>query len=84
MSESILIENKEQLSIKGATRVVSSTQNQAIVETKDSSVVISGHNLEVKKLDLENNEVSFFGQINNIKISNGTNNKTPLLKRIFK
>ena len=58
MQESVLIENREKVKILGATKVVLSTQNQGVIETKDSFIVISGSELEVKKLDLENGEVS--------------------------
>lgn len=84
MQESLLIENRESVKVLGATRVISSTQNQGVVETKDSVIVISGSDIEVKKLDLENGEVSFYGKINGIKFSNGQGAKVPLLKRIFK
>lgn len=84
MQESVLIENCEKVKILGATKVVLSTQNQGVIETKDSLIVISGSELEVKKLDLENGEVSFHGKINSIKFSNGQGAKVPLLKRIFK
>lgn len=84
MQESVLIENREKVKILGATKVVLSTQNQGVIETKDSLIVISGSELEVKKLDLENGEVSFHGKINSIKFSNGQGAKVPLLKRIFK
>ena len=84
MQESVLIENREKVKILGATKVVLSTQNQGVIETKDSLIVISGSDIEVKKLDLENGEVSFHGKINSIKFSNGQGAKAPLLKRIFK
>ena len=69
MQESVLIENREKVKILGATKVVLSTQNQGVIETKDSLIVISGSELEVKKLDLENGEVSFYGKINGIKFN---------------
>ena len=84
MQESVLIENCEKVKILGATKVVLSTQNQGVIETKDSLIVISGSELEEKKLDLENGEVSLHGKINSIKFSNGQGAKVPLLKRIFK
>ena len=83
MSEIINIENQNSVSIKGATKICSSTQNQSVVECGDTTIVISGNDLEVKKLDLENKEVCFTGKIVNIKFSSKTQ-KQPLLKRIFK
>ena len=84
MQESLLIENRESVKVLGATRVISSTQNQGVVETKDSVIVISGSDMQVKKLHIKNGEVSFHGKINSIKFSNGQGAKVPLLKRIFK
>ena len=83
MSNFISIENQNSININGATKVVSSTQNQAVVESEETSIIISGSDLEVKKLDLDNKEVSFSGKITNIKFSSNSQ-KLPLLKRIFK
>lgn len=84
MNESIIIENSSSIQIKGASRVVSSTASQAVVESKESTIIISGSGLEVRKLDLENSEVCFVGKISNIKFAALNSSKTPLLKRIFK
>lgn len=84
MSEIICIEDTSNLSIKGANKVVSSTQTQAVVETALNTIVISGAGLEVKKLDLDNHEVCFSGKISNIKFASPNGPKQPLLKRIFK
>ena len=84
MNEIITIENSSNISIKGATKVVSSTASQAVVETKENTIIITGSGLEVKKLDLENGDVSFAGKVNNVKFTAVGAGKTPLLKRIFK
>lgn len=84
MNELITIENSSSISIKGATKVVSSTNSQAVVETKENTIIISGSNLEVRKLDLENGEVCFLGKVTNIKFAPPSTGKIPLLKRLFK
>lgn len=84
MSESIYIEDNNLTTIKGAKKVVSATQSQGIIETASSTIVLSGSNLEVKRLDLENCEVCFAGKISNVKFSSLGAGKQPLLKRIFK
>lgn len=84
MNQSIFIENNEQISIKGAKRVVSSTSSQAVIDTDNSTIIISGSAIEVKKLDLESLEVVFSGKFSNIKLASLTSQKTPILKRIFK
>ena len=70
--------------IKGASKVASSTQNQAIVETEDDSIIITGSEIEVKGLNLENGEVFIAGKFANIKFSKVKGKKQPFLKRIFK
>lgn len=81
--ETICIEERKKISLIGATRVVSSTNTQAVVEVGDSNVVITGTNIEVTKLDLENKTVNFTGSISSIKYAHKTE-KTNLIKRIFK
>lgn len=84
MNQSVLIENNEQVLIKGACRVISSTSTQAVVDTDTNSIILSGSEIEVKKLDLESHEVSFTGKFSGVKFATLNAQKMPLLKRIFK
>lgn len=79
----ITIDNNNYLTIIGATKVVSSTQSQAVVEQGSETIIISGGELEVKKLDLDGKEVSIAGRISNLKFTSKAE-KVPLMKRIFK
>lgn len=81
--ESICIEDRKKISLTGATKVISSTNTQAVVEVGNSNVVITGTNIEVTKLDLENKEVMFAGEITGIKYNQKTE-KTNIIKRLFK
>ncbi len=81
--EQITIENRKKLDITGATKMLSSTGTQAVVEVGDCNVIISGTNIEITKLDLENKQVSFNGDINAIKYSRKAE-KVGLVKRLFK
>ncbi len=81
--ESIIIEDRKKIMLKGATKVISSTNNQAVVEVSDCNVIISGNEIEVTKLDLDNKEVIFSGKISSIKYTQ-KNEKTNIIKRIFK
>lgn len=83
MQELISIENENSILINGATKVVSSIPTQAVIETKLSMIVIAGNELEVKKLDIENDKVVLSGKILGIKFNNPSN-KQSFLKRIFK
>lgn len=79
----ITLDNQNYLTILGATKVTSSTPTQTVVEQGETSIIITGGDLEIKKLDLENKEVSIAGKINNLKFTTKSE-KVPLMKRIFK
>ncbi len=81
--ETICIEDRKKLSLVGATKVISSTSTQAVVEIGSCNVVIAGTNIEVTKLDLDNKIVNFSGEFNSIKYTNKAE-KTNLIKRLFK
>lgn len=83
MQELITIENQNKILVKGAKKVVSSLPTQVALETNLAIVIITGSDLEVKKLDIENAEVVINGKISNIKFNNPSD-KQPLFKRIFK
>lgn len=72
------------LMIRGATRVVSSTQAQAVVETNEKSIIVTGNEIEVKKLNLDEQEVWLAGKFSIIKFAALGGKKQSLLKRIFK
>lgn len=81
--QSIYLEDRKKLIVKGATKIVSSTTSQAVVELSDTTIVISGNNLEITNLNLENHEVSFAGTVNSIKYTQKAEKKS-LLKKLFK
>ena len=83
MSEKIIIQDRNMIEITGATRVVASTAKEAVVELENGTVILSGNNLEVTKLDLDNHEVKFSGIITDLKFSD-KREEVGLLKRIFK
>lgn len=81
--ESVLIEERKRVVLKGATKVALATTTQTVVEIGNLNIVITGNKLEVTKLDLENKEVNLSGEISSFKYTNKTE-KTPFFKRLFK
>ena len=81
--QSILLEDKTKLTVKGATKILSSTSNQAIIQLHEQNLIVLGQNIEITKLNLEENEVIFNGEINLIKYSS-KNDKKNIIKRLFK
>lgn len=81
--ENLQINGDNLLYIKGAKKVLSCTESQAVIETETKKVVITGNNIEVKNLNLENCEVCLFGNYSQIKFLQEGEKKS-LFKRIFK
>lgn len=84
MKECLSLENYEKFELQGAKKVISATAGQVAIETENKTVVVTGSNLEVTKLDLDNHVVWINGSINNLKFSLSGTKKPTLLKRIFK
>ena len=71
------------LSIRGATKIISSTPTQAVVEMGEKAIVITGTGIEAKSLNLDQGEVVFEGNFSAIKLEASVK-KVPLMKRLFK
>ena len=67
MNTLLTLEDEKVLSIKGATKVVMATLTQSIILTEKKQINISGNNIEVKKLDIENGLVILSGDFINFK-----------------
>ena len=83
MQELITVENESKIIFKGVKKVVSCIPTQSVIEGENSTIIFSGSEIEVSKLDIENHEVILNGNFTNIKFSQ-KGNKQPLFKRIFK
>ena len=81
--ESLFIEDRKKLTIKGADKMISSTATETIVEIGGANWVINGTELEITSLNLQDKEVVLTGNINSVKYTT-RHEKTSLLKRIFK
>ena len=82
MEHSLNLVDRKHLTITGVEKVVSVKPDLVQLKSSAGDIVISGQNIDVTKLDLEQHTLSLNGKFDNIKYSE--NNKTPLLKKIFK
>ena len=82
MKKKIVIED-DLVNIDGAKKVVSSTSNNAVVETENETIFLSGSEIEVKKLNLEEGEVVLQGKFTSLKFGVPSEKKS-FLKKIFK
>ena len=82
MEHSLNLVDRKHLTITGVEKVVSVKPDLVQLKSSAGDIVISGQNIEVTKLDLEQHTLSLNGKFDSIKYSNI--DKTPLLKKIFK
>ncbi len=82
MEHSLTLIDRSLLTITGVEKVVSVKPDLLQLKSTAGDIAITGQNIEVTKLDLEQHTLSLTGKFDNIKYSE--NNKTPLLKKIFK
>ena len=79
---SLTLVNRKHLTITGVDKVISVKPDLLQLKSSNGDVIITGQNIEVTKLDLELHTLSLNGKFDSIKYLD--NNKTPLLKKIFK
>lgn len=84
MNECLSVENYQKIQLQGATKVASATTSQTVIETETKTVVVTGSNLEITKLDLDNHLVCVEGSVAGLKFALSAKQKPGLLKRILK
>ena len=78
----LTLTNRNNLTITGVEKMISVKPDLVQLKSTSGDIVINGQNIEVTKLDLEQYLLSLNGKFDSIKYLE--NNKTPLLKKIFK
>lgn len=62
-TQNLILENREKLSISGVIDVESFNDESVIVDTELGVLIISGVDLHINKLNLDNSELSIEGNI---------------------
>lgn len=78
----LTLSNRNSLDISSVEKVVSIKPELVQLKSSAGDIIITGQNIEVTKLDLEQQTLSLDGKFDSIKYVE--NAKTPLLKKIFK
>ena len=78
----LILNNRNSLSITGVDKVVSVKPDLLQLKTSAGDLIVTGENIEVTKLDLEQHRINLAGKFDSVKYNE--NNKTPLFKKIFK
>lgn len=78
---SLLLENRKKLNLTGVESVQSFNEREVFLKLTDGVLNITGINLSVEKLNVEDGNLTVLGEISGIKYNV---KKTNLLGRIFK
>ena len=79
----LVLNNRTELSLTGIKKVKSTEPNLIIAFLDNGSIIISGANLSVQKLDIKEGLLDITGIINNIKYGNQVS-KSFSFKNMFK
>ena len=82
IQHTLTITDRNHLSITGVEKVVSVKPDLVQLKSTAGDIIVTGQNIEVTKLDLDSHLLNLSGKFDSIKYTE--NNKTPLLKKIFK
>ena len=81
MQNVITLTNRQTLNILGVSKVNGVSPTEVMLEIEGDRLLVTGENMEVQTLDVENKVLTILGKINSMKFLGA---KVPLLKRIFK
>ncbi len=80
----IVVQERTKVSITGVYDVESFDEHEVLMETSGGALIISGEELHVERLNLENNEILLEGNILSIIYSDEIKPRGSFLSRLFK
>ena len=80
----IILENRKKLTVSGIKDVESFFPEKIVFVTDDGNLTVSGAEMKVKKLSVENGEAVVEGEISGCVYSSGKDNRESFLKRVFR
>ena len=86
-SQSIILENRERLSVSGVEHVTSFNENTILLETIEGGLIIKGKDLDISRLNLEDGNVVVNGHIYSMQYTekdSSSNKGAGFLGRMFK
>ncbi len=82
---SLILKNRASLYIGGVLDIISSDENTVVLDTADGGLEISGDELRIKNMNVENGEISVEGSIDSLVFTdNEKKEKRSLFARMFK
>ena len=80
----IILENRKKLTVSGIRDVESFLSEKIILVTDDGNLTVTGAEMKVKKLSVENGEAVVEGEISGCVYSKGKSERESFLKRVLK
>lgn len=82
----LVMQNRQKVELNGVTEVVSFDNNEIVLETTQGGMRFAGENLHVKRLTLEQGEVSLEGKIREISYHESRKDSSAgsVLRRLFR
>ncbi|MCX7614316.1 MAG: sporulation protein YabP [Clostridiales bacterium] len=80
---SVVIDARNRINISGVQEVESFDENNVIVFTSAGMLTISGENLHVDKLNIENGELDVEGRVDALEYSDDSPNRGSFWSRVF-
>lgn len=84
MAHSIIMENREKLSISGVSDIDSFDESTVLLFTDMGDLEVRGNNLHMNKLNVDSGEVSIEGDIYAIVYSENTKSSGGFFSKLFK
>ena len=84
MSQNVILENRKSLSVSGVKDVDSFDENAVALYTELGNMLISGSDLHISRLNIENGEVIVNGTIDSIVYRGDSAKKGSFLQRLMK
>lgn len=79
----VIIDNRKRTTITNVTKALSANDTSVVLQMQQSKIYITGKDLHLNKLDIEQGLAEIDGEIFSLKYSGATDNQG-FLKRIFK
>lgn len=84
MEHSINLKGRSDLLISGVEHIYSFSDKRVEIQTCEGKMIVEGEDLDMNKLNLEENIISVQGTINSIVYSKAKDPKESFLKKVFK
>lgn len=84
MEHSISLKDRSNLVISGVEHIYSFNDKKVEIKTSAGEMVIEGENLDMGKLNLEENIISIDGTINSIVYAKAKKSQESIFKKVFK